>query len=77
VGDFLDSVANADDSGLAGSVKEAMTVGRNNPGTFAADGDGEGSFEITGEKSGSVSSHGEKDCSRVRFVTGGREIARR
>lgn len=53
VGNGLHAVTDVDDSGLAGSVEIFLSVGRNDPGAFATDGDGKRFFEITGEKSGS------------------------
>ena len=52
VGNGLNAVADADDGGLAGSVKIFLAVGREDPGAFAADGGGERFFEIAGKESG-------------------------
>ena len=67
--DFADAVANVDNGGLAGSVEIFLTVGRNDPGTFAADGDGKRFFEIAGKKSGKVCGHND-NCSRDIYLEG-------
>ena len=64
VGDRLDAVTDADDSGLAGCIEIFSAVRRDDPGAFAADGDGKRFFEIAGEESGGVCSHNEINCSR-------------
>src|ERR1700686_5248401 len=48
--DFGDSVTDADDGGLAGSVEKAVTVGRDDPATLPTNGNGIVFFEIAGEK---------------------------
>jgi len=48
--DFGDSVTDADDSGLAGSVKKAAAVGRDDPATVPTNCNGIGFLEIAGEK---------------------------
>ena len=60
LGDGLDAVADVDDGGLAGSVEIFLAVGRDDPGTFAADGDGKRFFKIARKKSGRVCSHDER-----------------
>lgn len=50
--DFADTVADADDGGLAGGVEVAAAVGGDDPAAFAADGDGIILAKITGKKRG-------------------------
>ncbi len=52
--DFGDTVADADDGGLAGGVEVAAAVGGDDPAAFAADGDGIVFAKIAGEKRGGV-----------------------
>ena len=47
---FRDSVTDADDGGLAGSVKKAAAVGGDDPATLPTNGNGIGFLEIAGEK---------------------------
>lgn len=54
--DFGDTVANADNGGLAGGVKEAAAVGGDDPAAFAANGNGVIFAKITGKKRGGVRS---------------------
>jgi hypothetical protein len=56
--DFGDTVADADDGGLAGGVEVAAAVGRDDPAAFATDGDGIVFAKIAGEKRGGVDSGG-------------------
>ena len=65
VGDGSDAVTDADDSGLARGIEIFLTVGRDDPGAFAADGDGKRSFEIARKEGGGVCSHNERNCSRA------------
>ena len=57
VGDRLDAVTDADDSGLARGIEIFLAVGRDDPGAFAADGDVKRFFEIAGEESGGIEGH--------------------
>jgi len=59
-GDFLDAVADVDDGRLAGRVEIFLTVGGDDPGTFATNGDGKGFFEVAREKCGRVCGHNEE-----------------
>ena len=52
--DFGDSVADADDGGLAGGVEVAAAVGGDDPAAFAADGDGIILAKIAGKKRGGM-----------------------
>jgi len=52
--DFRDTVADADDSSLAGGVEVAAAVGGDDPATFAANGDRIIFAKIAGEKGGGV-----------------------
>jgi len=52
--DFGDTVADADDRGLAGGVEVAAAVGGDDPAAFAADGDGIVFAKIAGKKRGKV-----------------------
>jgi len=56
--DFWYAVADADDSGLAGSVEVAAAVGSDDPAAFAANGDGIILAKIAGEKRGGVDGGG-------------------
>ena len=49
-GDLLDTVAYADDGGLAGRVEKTLAICGNDPGAFAADGDGKGFLKIAGKE---------------------------
>jgi hypothetical protein len=46
---LLDSVADADDRGLARSVEIAAAIGADDPGAFAADGGGKVFVKVAGE----------------------------
>ena len=50
VGNGLDTVADVDDGGLAGSIEIFLAVGGDDPRAFGADGGGEGFFEVAGEE---------------------------
>lgn len=56
--DFRDTVANADDSGLAGGVEVTAAVSGDDPATFAANGDGIIFAKIAGKKRGGVNCSG-------------------
>jgi len=48
---FGNTVTDANDRGLPGRVEKTAAVGRDDPATFPANGDGIGLLEIAGEKS--------------------------
>jgi predicted metalloprotease with PDZ domain len=50
--DFGNTVADADDGGLAGGIEVAAAIGGDNPAAFAADGDGVVFAKIAGKKRG-------------------------
>src|SRR5215475_11423218 len=64
--DFPDAVTDVDDGSLAGCVEEFSTIGGDNPGAFATNGDRKRLLEIALEKRGRVSGHGAGNCSRGR-----------
>lgn len=70
VGDGLDAVADADDSGLARGIEIFLTVGGDDPGAFAANGDGKRFLEIARKESGRVCIHDERNCSRGACIKG-------
>src|SRR5438477_3972542 len=49
--DFSNTVANADDGSLPGSIKESTAIVCDNPASFPASGDGKGLLEMAGEES--------------------------
>ena len=49
--DFRDTVTDADDRGLPGSIKESAAIVSDNPATFPVSGDGKCLLEIAGEES--------------------------
>src|SRR5947207_5319726 len=49
--DFSNTVADADDRSLPGSIKESAAIVCDNPASFPASGDGKGLLEMAGEKS--------------------------
>ena len=57
VGDRLNAVTDANDSSLARGIEIFLAVGRDDPGAFAADGDGKRCFEAAGEESGGIEGH--------------------
>jgi len=57
VGDRLNAVTDANDSSLARGIEIFLAVGRDDPGAFAADGDGKRFFEVAREESGRVCGH--------------------
>jgi len=76
--DFGDTVADADDGGLAGGVEVAAAVGGDDPAAFAADGDGVVFAKIAGEKRGRVEGGGHwkivaEGVGRVVVARAGRE----
>lgn len=52
--DFCDTVTDVYDCGLASSIQKAATIGRNDPTTFAADGDRIIFAEISRKQAGHV-----------------------
>ena len=57
VGYGLDTMTDADNSGLARGIEIFLAVRRKNPRAFAADGDGKRFFEVAREESGGVCGH--------------------
>lgn len=58
--DFFDAVTDVNDGGLTGCIEILFTIGRDDPGTFAAKGDGERFLEVARENGGRVCGHSEE-----------------